>query len=34
LAVAKQIVIAHGGSVEHIRPDRGGAAFIVDLPVE
>lgn len=32
LAVAKQMVIAHGGTVEHQRPDRGGAAFIVELP--
>jgi len=34
LAVAKQIVIAHGGSVEHLRPERGGAAFIVELPID
>lgn len=33
LAVAKQIVLAHGGSIEQRNRDEGGSDFVVELPV-
>jgi two-component system sensor kinase FixL len=33
LAVAKQIVLAHGGGIEHHNRDEGGSDFVVELPI-
>jgi signal transduction histidine kinase len=33
LAVAKQIVLAHGGSIEQNNREVGGSDFVVELPI-